>query len=76
VTGTASGAVAAYLDHVGAFDADFPDELVLEQGHFVNRPGVVNVSIEDRVRVGGRGAVAVDGTLAVPEIEDDDIVEA
>jgi PhzF family phenazine biosynthesis protein len=76
VTGTASGAVAAYLDRVGAFDADFPDELVLEQGHFVDRPGRVRVRVGDQVRVGGRGAVAVDGTLTVPEIEGDDIVEA
>ena len=76
VTGTASGAVAAYLDHVGAFDADFPDELVLEQGHFVDRPGRVRVRVEDQVRVGGRGAVAVDGTLSVPDIEGDDIIEA
>jgi len=76
VTGTASGAVAAYLDHVGAFDRDFPDELVLEQGHFVDRPGRVRVRVEDEVRVGGRGAVAVDGTLSVPDIEGDDIIEA
>ena len=76
VTGTASGAVAAYLDHVGAFDRDFPDELVLEQGHFVDRPGRVRVRVEDEVRVGGRGVVAVDGTLSVPDIEDDDIIEA
>ena len=76
VTGTASGAVAAYLDHVGAFDADFPDELVLEQGHFVDRPGRVRVRVEDQVRVGGRGVVAVDGTLSVPDIEGDDIIEA
>lgn len=75
VTGTASGAVAAYLDHVGAFDRDFPDELVLEQGHFVDRPGRVRVRVEDRVRVGGRGAVAVDGTLSVPDIGGDDIIE-
>jgi PhzF family phenazine biosynthesis protein len=76
VTGTASGAVAAFLDHVGAFDRDFPDELVLEQGHFVDRPGRVRVRVDDEVRVGGRGVVAVDGTLSVPDIEDDDIIEA
>ncbi len=43
VTGTASGAVAAYCRAVGAFDGDVPPELRCEQGHFVDRPGVVRV---------------------------------
>jgi PhzF family phenazine biosynthesis protein len=41
VTGTASGAVAAYLRHHGALDQ--PDPLVFEQGHFLDRPGQVLV---------------------------------
>ena len=41
VTGTASGAVAAYLRHHGALDQ--PDPLVFEQGHFLGRPGTVLV---------------------------------
>jgi PhzF family phenazine biosynthesis protein len=75
VTGTASGAVSAFLDHVGAFDDDFPEELVLEQGHYVDRPGTVRARIEGQVRVGGRGAVALEGTLNVPAMSDDDIIE-
>lgn len=43
VTGTASGAVAAYCRAVGAFDDDVPDEIRCEQGHFLDRPGVVRV---------------------------------
>ncbi|MEF8818681.1 MAG: PhzF family phenazine biosynthesis protein [Haloferacaceae archaeon] len=43
VTGTASGAVAAYCRAVGAFDGDVPDEIRCEQGHFLDRPGVVRV---------------------------------
>jgi trans-2,3-dihydro-3-hydroxyanthranilate isomerase len=76
VTGTASGAVGAYLRQSGAFTDD-PDEFVLEQGHFVDRPGTVRVRVDgDDVRVGGRATVAVDGTLRVPEHDTDDILEA
>jgi len=75
VTGTASGAVGAYLRQYDAFDDDFPDELRLEQGHFVDRPGEVRVRIGEDVRVGGEGVVALDGSLTVPPAEDDDILE-
>jgi PhzF family phenazine biosynthesis protein len=77
VTGTASGAVGGYLRHFGAFDGDMPDELVLEQGHFLDRPGNVRVRVGDEVRVGGHGVPVLDGTLTVPSKEDDDgILEA
>ncbi|MFB6103076.1 MAG: PhzF family phenazine biosynthesis protein [Haloplanus sp.] len=75
VTGTASGACGAYLRAVDAFD-DLPDELRFEQGHFIDRPGIVRVRVGEEVRVGGRAVTALDGTLAVPPAEDDDIVEA
>ncbi len=108
VTGTASGAVAAYLDHVGAFEADAwradtgavptgptaggelgvdaapdvridvdgpPAELRLEQGHFLDRPGTVRVRPGSRPQVGGRGVVALDGRLAIPDATDEDILE-
>lgn len=78
VTGTASGAVGAYLREVGAFDGDFPDELRFEQGHFVDRPGYVRVRVEgDEVRVGGEAHVSLDGDLQVPaDDHDDEIIEA
>ncbi|MFB6354282.1 MAG: PhzF family phenazine biosynthesis protein [Halobacteriales archaeon] len=75
VTGTASGAVAGYLRHVGAF-APMPDELRFEQGHFVDRPGRVRVRVGASVEVGGRAAVALDGELSVPALDGDDIIEA
>jgi PhzF family phenazine biosynthesis protein len=74
VTGTASGAVGGYLQHVGAF-APMPDEIVCEQGHFIDRPGWVRVRVGGPVQVGGRAAVALDGELAVPPVPDDDIIE-
>ncbi|QSW98408.1 PhzF family phenazine biosynthesis protein [Haloterrigena alkaliphila] len=76
VTGTASGAVGAYLDRFGAFDDDLPDELRLEQGHYVDRPGLVRVRVGEDVRVGGRGVTVLDGSLTVPEDDDDEILEA
>jgi PhzF family phenazine biosynthesis protein len=76
VTGTASGAVSAYLDRFGAFDDDMPEELRLEQGHYVDRPGRVRVRLEDAVRVGGRGVTVLDGSIVVPEDDEDEILEA
>ncbi len=76
VTGTASGAVAAYLERFGAFDGDLPEEPRLEQGHYVDRPGAVRVRLADGVRVGGRGVTVLDGSLVVPDEEEDDILEA
>jgi PhzF family phenazine biosynthesis protein len=74
VTGTASAGVATYLRSRGAVDAT--GELRLEQGHFVDRPGLVRVQVEGTVRVGGRAAVALDGTVRVPPGDDDEIIEA
>ncbi|ELZ91868.1 phenazine biosynthesis protein [Haloferax mucosum ATCC BAA-1512] len=74
-TGTASGACGAYLRQVGAFDS-VPDELRFEQGHFVDRPSVVRVTVGTDIRVGGRAVQSLDGELIVPEFADDDIIEA
>ena len=53
-----------------------PDEMRFEQGHFVGRPGRVRVRVGDEVRVGGRAVTSLDGTLAVPPDDADDIIEA
>lgn len=74
VTGTASGAAGAYLREFEAFDS-MPEELWFEQGHYVDRPGRVVVSVGETVRVGGRAAVTLDGEIAEPTIEDEDIIE-
>lgn len=75
VTGTASGACGAYLRSQGAFDT-MPEEMRFEQGHFVDRPGHVLVRATDTVRVGGRAVTTLDGTITIPDREDDDIIEA
>jgi len=75
VTGTASGAAGAYLRHAGAFDTT-PEEMVFEQGHYVDRPGRVRVRVGADVEVGGKAVTALDGELQVPEGDDDGIIEA
>lgn len=75
VTGTASGAVGAYLRRVGAFDA-MPEEMTFEQGHFLGRDGRVSVRARDEVWVGGHAVTTLDGELRVPPDDDDEIVEA
>jgi len=75
VTGTGAGAACAYLRQQNALDGE-QDELVVEQGHFLDRPGRVRVETDGYdVRVGGRAVTTLDGTLTVPESEDDDIIE-
>jgi trans-2,3-dihydro-3-hydroxyanthranilate isomerase len=76
VTGTASGAAAAYLRAYDVFDGDLPAETTFEQGHFVDRPGTVRVRTADGIQVGGSAIPVFEGQLAVPPAEDDDIIEA
>lgn len=77
VTGTASGAVGAYLDRFGAFD-ETPDEMLFEQGHYLDRPGRVRVRVRDEgpVRIGGTGVTALEGRLAIPDDDSGEILEA
>ena len=74
VTGTASGAAGAYLRHFGAFE-EMPESLFFEQGHYVDRPGRVVVRAGETVEVGGRAAVTLDGTIAEPATDEDEILE-
>jgi PhzF family phenazine biosynthesis protein len=76
VTGTASGAVGAYLREMDAFDGDFPEEMTFEQGHVLDRPGEVRVRVGGQICVGGEGVTSMRGRMTVPELADDDIVEA
>ena len=75
VTGTASGAVAGYLRRYRAFEG-LPEELRLEQGHFLDRPGLVRVRAREEIRVGGSAVVSLEGTVRVPDAEEDEILEA
>ncbi|GCF14964.1 hypothetical protein Harman_28990 [Haloarcula mannanilytica] len=76
VTATASGACAAFVRRYGALD-DTVEQITVEGGHFRDRPGIVSVDTDGtEVWVGGRGVTALDGTVTVPPVDDDDIIEA
>lgn len=72
---TAAGACGAYIQRADAFDEP-PEETVIEQGHFRDRASRIRVRAGDPVHVGGHAVTSLDGRLAVPAQEDDDIVEA
>lgn len=62
-TGTASGALGAYLVHLGALA---PGRHVFEQGWTVSRPGQILVDVAEdalRVRVGGRAVTVLEGEM-------------
>ncbi|TGE06169.1 PhzF family phenazine biosynthesis protein [Hymenobacter fodinae] len=68
VTGSATGGMAAYLWRYGHLSG--PD-FVAEQGHWLGRPGTVQVSVVgppdamEAVRIGGTGVVVVEGKLSL-----------
>lgn len=73
-SGRAAGAAGAYLRRFGAFDA-MPDRLVVEGGHFRDRPARLSVRADDSVQVGGRAVTVLEGDLVVPEVDEDEIIE-
>ena len=77
VTGMAAGAVAAYLDAVGAIDER---TLRIEQGDFLERGGRIDVELPpapsvDGVRVGGHAVTSLEGHLQVPPSDEQTILE-
>ncbi len=72
VTGSAAGSMGAYLIKYGLFDVTIPvTSIVVEQGHFVQRPGKIYVEVQGdsseikQVKVSGTGVVMLRGTLYV-----------
>lgn len=55
-----------------------PDEMVFEQGHYVDRPGTVRVRAAGGgpPSVGGDAVTSFAGTISVPGSDEDDIIEA
>ncbi|QJX48928.1 PhzF family phenazine biosynthesis protein [Hymenobacter taeanensis] len=68
VTGSATGGMAAYLWHYGHLPGP---NFVAEQGHWLGRPGTVQVSVlgppnaMEGVQIGGTGVVVVEGKLSL-----------
>jgi trans-2,3-dihydro-3-hydroxyanthranilate isomerase len=71
-TGSAGGALGAYLVHHGAARVEPVDgkfSFVIEQGDFINRPSRINIEVKgapgaiDQVRVGGSSVVVANGEV-------------
>jgi len=71
-TGSAAGALGAYLVHYGASGAEAVDGRVrftIEQGDFIHRPSRINLEVKgkpgaiDEVRVGGASVVVANGEV-------------
>ena len=68
-TGSASGAIGAYLVHNGLVEVGPMTELIVEQGYEIERPSRILVQVESEddaiqsVKVGGQVVMVVEGTL-------------
>jgi trans-2,3-dihydro-3-hydroxyanthranilate isomerase len=68
-TGSASGALGAYLVHHGVVDVRPITDIIAEQGYEMDRPSLIHIQVESdddeiqRVKVGGQAVMIIEGTL-------------
>ena len=60
VTGTANGALGAYLAKHGMLKGS---SYKAEQGHEIGREGVVSVEVEEKIKIGGEAYIAIKGKI-------------
>jgi trans-2,3-dihydro-3-hydroxyanthranilate isomerase len=70
VSGSAAGSLGSYLIRYGLMEATYPvTSIVIEQGHYVERPGKIFVEVRgdqegiDQVKVSGTGVTVLKGTI-------------
>jgi len=70
VSGSAAGSLGSYLIRYGLMEPTYPvTSIVIEQGHYVNRPGRIFVEVHgdqekiEQVKVSGTGVVVFKGKL-------------
>jgi len=70
VSGSAAGSLGSYIIRYGFMEATYPvTSIVIEQGHYVERPGKIFVEVRgdqesiDQVKVSGTGITVVKGKL-------------
>ena len=70
VSGSAAGSLGSYIIRYGFMEATYPvTSIVIEQGHYVERPGKIFVEVRgdqegiDQVKVSGTGVTVVKGQL-------------
>jgi trans-2,3-dihydro-3-hydroxyanthranilate isomerase len=68
-TGSASGALGAYLVHNGVVEVRPTTDIIAEQGYEVDRPSRISIQVESdddaiqHVKVGGQAVMVIEGTL-------------
>lgn len=73
-SGVGVTACTAHLADHTVFDGE-REEIAVESGAFLDRPSTVWATVESHPSVGGTALTTIDGEMAVPEDEDDDIIE-
>ena len=70
VSGSAAGSLGSYIIRYGLMETPFPvTSIVIEQGHYVDRPGKIFVEVRgdqegiEQVKVSGTGVTVLKGTL-------------
>jgi PhzF family phenazine biosynthesis protein len=75
ITAGPAGACAAYVRGQGALDTTV-DQILVEGGHFLDRPGLVRVDTDGlEAWVGGWAVTTMQGSMTVPADSDDEILE-
>ncbi len=70
-TGSAAGALGAYLVHHKVFEGLDPAKIVIEQGFEINRPSYIQVAVKaaggefQSIQVGGKSITVLEGNLLV-----------
>lgn len=73
-SGIAAGACVSHLAAESMFDGD-REEIAIECGQFVDRPATIHATVSTQPKVGGTALTTLDAEIAVPDDEDDDIIE-
>jgi PhzF family phenazine biosynthesis protein len=73
-SGVGVAACTAHLAEHAVFDGE-REQIAVESGLFVDRPSTVRATVESEPSVGGTALTTLDGEIAVPEDEDDEIIE-
>jgi len=70
VSGSGAGSLGSYIIRYGFMEATYPvTSIVIEQGHYVDRPGKIFVEVRgdqegiDQVKVSGTGVTVLKGTI-------------
>lgn len=70
-SGVGAAACVAHLAEHAVFDGE-REEIAIECGQFLDRPGTIRATVAEKPLVGGNALTSLDSELAIPEDEGDD----